>query len=121
MKWIGLNGVRVDHPDPRAVELGLQQGIVYAPLVGLDSCRAISDVYERPDSPYNEMEMQLQVLAMRDDPNVVIWNDANEMSPPECEGCPDGHNETYMEIYLKRRYLAAHSLDPWATRTRSAI
>jgi len=113
MKWIGLNGIRIDHPDPHDVDLGLEEGIVYAPLVGLDSCRSITDTYDRPDSPYNQMEMQLQVLAMRDNPNVIIWNVANEMSPPSCEGCPDGHNETIMEAYLKTRFLAAHSLDPY--------
>jgi len=115
MKWIGLNGVRTDNPSPRDVELALEKGIVYAPLVG-DSCTAIISTpecaettvaYDRPDSPYNEMEIQLAVLAMRNDPNVIIWNVANEMC------VQDSTKDEPMKTYLRTRYLAAHALDPY--------
>jgi hypothetical protein len=124
MRWIGFNGIRVDRddhanasyptwivgPSPSDVEQGLEQGIVFAPLVGFDSVAYITDVYDRPDSPYNEMEIQLQVLAMRNDPNVIIWNMANEMF---ADALGAERNVTQMELYLKTRYEAAHALDPY--------
>jgi hypothetical protein len=110
LSWLGMNGIRLDHPNPEHVDQGLEQGIVYSPLVGLDSVKAISDVYERPDSPINAMEMQLQVIGLWDRPNVIIWNMANEMFA-DVVGAE--RNVTQVELYLKTRYEAAHALDPY--------